>query len=287
MKRHSVSLCGLLAMGLLACMRVAFAEAPADTSAWANGSHSAIRILSGGAGRGQVQLAGVEMRLKPGFKTYWRSPGDSGVPPVFDWSGSQNLGSITVLWPAPERFSDGAGSSIGYHGEVVFPVHVTAADPKKPVKLALRLDYAVCEQMCIPARGETALTLGLPNTAQTRRLEGFEERVPLSAAPGEAADRLSTTAIAVIQSDKEQLLRFKVAVPTGGVLTDAFVEGPDLWMFGAARLGDMTDGQVVIDIPVTDRPKNHQGATPLIVTLAGAPRAVEFRIDLDIPALTP
>jgi DsbC/DsbD-like thiol-disulfide interchange protein len=287
MMRLSASLSGILAVALLACVRVAVAEAPADASGWANGSHSAIRLLSGGASRGQVQLAGVEMRLLPGYKTYWRTPGDSGVPPVFDWSRSQNLGSITVLWPAPERFSDGAGSSIGYHGEVVFPVHVTAADPKKPVKLALKLDYAVCDQMCIPARGEAELKLGQPNTAQTQRLEAFEARVPLNAVLGEAADRLAVSDIKPVRVDKEQVLRFDVAVPPGGFVSDAFVEGPDMWMFGAARMSLANPQVMTIEVLITDRPKNHQGATPLIVTLAGSPRAVEIRIDLDIPAMTP
>lgn len=287
MKRPSAFLSGVLAVALLACMRVAVAEAPAEASAWANGSHSAMRLLSGGAARGQVQLAGVEMRLLPGYKTYWRTPGDSGVPPVFDWSRSQNLGSITVLWPAPERFSDGAGSSIGYHGEVVFPVHVTAADPKKPVKLVLRLDYAVCDQMCIPARGEAELKLGQPNTAQTQRLEAFEARVPVNAALGEATDRLAVSGIKTARIDKEQVLRFDVAVPAGGFVGDVFVEGPDLWMFGAARMSLASPQLMAVEVPVTDHPKNHQGTTPLIVTLAGSPRAVEIRIDLDIAAMTP
>ncbi len=285
--RFPAFLSGVLAVALLACVRVAVADAPAGASGWGNGSHSGIRLLSGGGARGQVQLAGIEMRLNPGYKTYWRTPGDSGVPPVFDWSRSQNLGSVTVLWPMPERFSDGAGSSIGYRGEVVFPVHVMAADPKKPVILALKLDYAVCDKICIPARGEAELRLDPPVTAQTQRLAAFEARVPLNASLGEAADRLAVAGIKTALVEKEQVLRFNVAVPAGGFVTDAFVEGPDLWMFGAARMSLAGPQMMAIEIPITDSPKNHQGATPLIVTVAGSPRAVEIRIDLDIPAITP
>ncbi|MGL4976215.1 MAG: hypothetical protein ACRC56_13030, partial [Bosea sp. (in: a-proteobacteria)] len=87
--------------------------------------------------------------------------------------------------------------------------------------------------------------------------------------------------------EKEQVLRFDVAVPAGSSVNDAFVEGPDLWMFGAARMSLASPQVMAVEVPITDRPKNHQGATPLIVTLAGSPRAVEIRIDLDIPAMTP
>ena len=59
--------------------------------------------------------AGIEIRLDPGWKTYWRYPGDSGVPPTLDFAGSENVKSVTALWPAPQRFADGAGGhSIGY-----------------------------------------------------------------------------------------------------------------------------------------------------------------------------
>ena len=69
-----------------------------------------------------ILRAGVEIRLAPGWKTYWRYPGDSGVPPQFDFANSDNVKSVSVPWPAPQRFSDSDGNTIGYKDNVVFPL---------------------------------------------------------------------------------------------------------------------------------------------------------------------
>ena len=99
--------------------------------------------------------AGVEIKLKEGWHTYWRYPGDSGVPPVLDFSKSQNVKAVTVLYPAPSRFPDGAGgNSIGYTGVLILPLHVVPQDAGKPVTLDLKLDYAVCEKLCVPAEAK-------------------------------------------------------------------------------------------------------------------------------------
>ena len=99
---------------------VSSATNAADVSPWDNAVQSAARLIAAPARAeigGRVFRAGVEIKLKPGWKTYWRYPGDSGVPPVFDFSKSQNVKTITVLFPAPMRFADGAGgSSIGIYG---------------------------------------------------------------------------------------------------------------------------------------------------------------------------
>src|SRR5262245_8662823 len=84
----------------------------ADASAWDESSKSGIRLISGKASADGTLRAGIELKLSPGWKTYWRYPGDSGVPPQFDFSRSSNVKSVTVSWPAPHRFSDGAGYSI-------------------------------------------------------------------------------------------------------------------------------------------------------------------------------
>src|ERR1039458_7923592 len=99
-----------------------------DASAWEAEPHAAARLIGGAALQSADEAwlrAGIEIRLDPGWKTYWRYPGDSGVPPTFDFAGSENVKSVTVLWLAPERFADGAGGhSIGYHGDVVFPLRI-------------------------------------------------------------------------------------------------------------------------------------------------------------------
>src|SRR5207237_7228852 len=121
-----------------------FAANAADVSPWQDDAQSAARLISARAineSGGRMFRAGVEIKLKEGWKTYWRYPGDSGVPPVLDFSGSQNVKAVTVRYPAPMRFPDGAGGhSIGYKGDVIWPLHIEPQDPAKPVTLNLMLD---------------------------------------------------------------------------------------------------------------------------------------------------
>ena len=96
-----------LAVTLLASSLLIEARAE-DASPWQRDAHSAVRLLAGSRS-GPVLLGGIAFELQPGWKTYWRTPGDSGVPPRFDFSKSENIEAVTVLWPAPTKFDDGAG----------------------------------------------------------------------------------------------------------------------------------------------------------------------------------
>src|SRR3954466_10857272 len=124
---HRTHLLPILAAASLLIVTACSAIA-ADVSPWEDDAQSAARLISARAvneSGGRMFRAGVEIKLKEGWKTYWRYPGDSGVPPVLDFSMSQNVKTVTVLYPAPTRFSDGgAGHSIGYKGAVTLPLHV-------------------------------------------------------------------------------------------------------------------------------------------------------------------
>src|ERR1700716_252241 len=136
-----------------------------DASPWQRDGHSAVRLLAGSRS-GPVLLGGIAFQLQPGWKTYWRTPGDSGVPPRFDFSKSENIEAVTVLWPAPTKFDDGAGGhSLGYHNQVVLPLRIVAKNAAKPVILRAALNYAVCEKICIPVEANTEL--GFTSVAST------------------------------------------------------------------------------------------------------------------------
>ena len=143
-----------LAIALLASTLSSYATAQ-DASPWLQGSHSAVRLLAGSRS-GTVLLGGVAFQLEPGWKTYWRTPGDSGVPPRFDFSKSDNVDAVTVLWPAPSIFADGAGGhSLGYKNQVVLPLRIVASNADKPITLRATIDYAVCE-ICSKGPSSTA-----------------------------------------------------------------------------------------------------------------------------------
>src|SRR5690348_11497055 len=150
----------------------------ADASPWDGDAHASARLIAGSRSDDAMVRAGIEIRLAPGWKTYWRYPGDSGVPPRFDFAGSENVKSIEIAWPAPHRFIDESGTTIGYKDDVIFPLHIVPQDAAKPALLRLKADYAVCEKICIPVEGSTELRLDGRRSELDSRLAAFEALVP-------------------------------------------------------------------------------------------------------------
>jgi DsbC/DsbD-like thiol-disulfide interchange protein len=214
------------ALGALLISAPCFEAAAADASSWDGDARSAVRLVAGGAAAatGDILRAGVEIRLAAGWKTYWRYPGDSGVPPVFDFSKSENVKSVAVLWPAPHRFVDDGGASIGYKIGVTFPLRVVAENVKRPVTLRLSLDYAVCEKLCVPAKGAAKLELPRASTPYVAPLAAAEARVPRPSRLGD----LSPFGISTVRREDggaRPRVIVEVAAPETAPL-DLFVEGP-------------------------------------------------------------
>lgn len=113
--------------------------------------------------------AAIEFDLSEGWKTYWRTPGPAGIPPTFDWSGSQNISDIEILWPAPHVFDSAGFYSIGYKDHLTLPVRIIPTDASKPVDVDLSLDFGVCSDICVPAseRLDTKLTTATPDHGVT------------------------------------------------------------------------------------------------------------------------
>ncbi len=122
------------------------------------------RVLSGwSSGKGR-RMAALRLDLAPGWKTYWRSPGDAGIPPRFDWSHSENVESVRLFWPAPVVFHLNGMTTFGYREQLVLPVEVVAKDPARPVRLEARVDLGVCRDICVPAAIEVAADLAGPDS---------------------------------------------------------------------------------------------------------------------------
>lgn len=278
----------VLALGALAALASPASALEAATSSWSSGAFSSLRLIAGATAPSGKQRVGVEIVAKPGFKTYWRNPGEFGVPPVFDWSGSTNIGGLDVRWPTPQRFDDATGHSIGYVGEVVIPISVQPADPAKPVMLVLKLDYAVCEKICVPVRGEVGLWLEPGVTSvSSPRLELYEARVPVRIKPGPQRDKLALIEAKLEETKFDTSLRLVLKAPPEGAIEDVFVEGPGMWSFAKPKFTAQPDGTTVALIKINDRPKGAAGPVPFIVTLRGQPTSVETRLELDIPAAKP
>ena len=206
-----------------------------DASRWDGDARSAVRLIAGAPAAGKnlpgqslpdkglPVRAGVEVRLKAGWHTYWRYPGDAGVPPRFDFAGSDNVKAVTVLWPAPQRIPEQGLVAIGYVRDVIWPLAIVPQNPAKPVTLRLKLDYAVCEKLCVPAEGNAELMVKDGSSADAALATALA-KVPKQVALGEGSP-LAIRAVRREGDGSRSRVVVDVAVPAG---TDValFAEGP-------------------------------------------------------------
>jgi DsbC/DsbD-like thiol-disulfide interchange protein len=233
MGRTVKALCSLVAaLGAVGLAGAAAAQsrAPAQASVWTELLNARARLIGGApAVHGAPSyLAGVEIALDEGWKTYWRMPGDAGVPPNFDWSGSSNVAAVTVLYPAPKRMSEPAADTVGYKHAVLFPVEVVPKDASQPVRLALALEFGVCREICIPA--EARLSLALTPAEMGRQplpaMLTALEQVPRPAASRHAEDPRVTRVSAFLEGGQPHLV-VVARFPKGDHGADLFVEAPE------------------------------------------------------------
>ena len=161
----------------------------ASPTPWSAATQSRVRLISAGGLVDGHYRVGIEIELQGRAHTYWRSPGDSGVPPDFTFGGSQNLGAADVQFPVPRRLMESGSEIFGYLDRVVLLVRVTPADVKKQVPLELQLNYATCEQICVPASAKLAIVLK-PDDAVTPEqplINEWQARIPKPLLPSSVA----------------------------------------------------------------------------------------------------
>ncbi len=264
---------------LLAASALPRAAVAAEASPWAIGAQSRARLIGAGAGPGgRGLLAGLEIRLEPHFITYWRDPGDAGVPPTFSFAGSTNLKSATPRYPAPSRLDEAGETAFGYEDDVVFPILVEPADPSKPVDLAVTLDYAACHDICLPAHAGLRVALGRDPAPEAARVRDALAAVPRPAAVG--APGPVPAVLAVTAPGADGAFAVRAALPdTGGTL---FVEAPEGWAYAAGPSAPDGPGRALFPVKRLDAPKGEaRPASPLTLTLTSAAGAVEVPVTLD------
>jgi DsbC/DsbD-like thiol-disulfide interchange protein len=250
-----------------------------DASPWQRDGHSAVRLLAGSRS-GAVLLGGIAFQLQPGWKTYWRTPGDSGVPPRFDFTKSDNIEAVTVLWPAPTKFDDGAGgTSLGYHDQIVLPLRIVPKSADKPVTLRAEVNYAVCEKLCIPVDANVELAFNSVASTEDSALFAALDTVPK---PANVGDPNPLTIRDVKREGKNEVL-VDVVTPDDRRLT-LFVEGPTPdWGLPVPKLVDHSPPGVkrfAFALDGVPPGVNPEGAA-LKLTLVGGDRAYEFNINLE------
>jgi DsbC/DsbD-like thiol-disulfide interchange protein len=251
------------AFSLLLLGAPAFA-ADAFSTDWALTAKSQARLIAGGG-----DLAGFEIALSPGAITYWRDPGDAGLPPTLDFSGSDNVASVEPEFPAPKRLKEAdGGEAFGYDRGVVIPLRVEPRDPAKPTTLKLNADFAVCEKVCLPAKAHLELTLpSAPGSPHVSAIEAALATVP------RAVPLKDFGALEALGADSWRLC----SAHEGGPPRDLFVEAPEGWWMKAAP-AHADGGRDCFTLTIGDKPKDAALPVALRLTLTGGAGATETTI---------
>lgn len=122
-------------------------------------------LLPGWQTASGTHIAAIRLKLSQGWKTYWRSPGESGIPPEFDWAGSDNIGRVQIHWPTPQVFNLNGMRSIGYAQEVVLPVEIWPVRAEEAITLDTSVDLGVCRDVCVPANVKLSAVLSSKGSA--------------------------------------------------------------------------------------------------------------------------
>lgn len=149
----------MLAFGAMAAPAVAGRGASPQA-----GEVAQIDILPGWRGADGNHMAALRIRLADGWKTYWRAPGDAGIPPSLNWRGSGNLSGVRFHWPVPDVFDAGGVRTIGYVRELILPMTLVTKDPGQPISLKGKLHLGVCQEVCMPM--DATVSVNLPATGK-------------------------------------------------------------------------------------------------------------------------
>ncbi len=253
-----------LAYALAAALAAVAPAAPEEyASDWARASKAEARLIAGAAGQ-----AAVEVRLAPDAITFWRNPGDSGAPPRFDFAGSRNLARAAPRYPAPKRIAEPDGSNaFGYDDAAVFPIAVEAVDASQPIELKLKLDYAVCEKLCLPAKAELELTL--PQSGASP----YAATIAAAVAEVPRVSDLPTLGGALEAAGADAWRLCVKAEP--GPPRDLFIEAPEGWWFATKPAAD-AEGRACFALELQQKPDGAALPVKLRATLTGGAAPREF-----------
>ena len=220
-------------------------EARAAATPWLDHEQAQVRLIAaqGAVGEADSLSLGLQFKLQPGWKIYWRSPGDAGFPPSLDWSASENLADAAFSWPVPYRFSLFGLETFGYAEEVVLPIEARLDRPGEAVSLRAALRYLICEEICIPYDGELVLSLPAGSAAPAREtllIEQYRARVP---GDGSAVG-LSLESAALGGSTEAPVLEVAARSERPFEAPDLLVEAPPGYSFGKPEVRLAEEGRL-------------------------------------------
>lgn len=252
----------------------------ASASDWIDHEYVRTRLIAATEGvgpSGEVRL-GLQVELAPGWDTYWRTPGESGVPTQLDWSESVNLAGTTVEWPLPRRLTAYGVETFVYGDEVVIPITARVENPNQPLAVNLRVDYGVCKDICIPLTDEHNFVLFpggdvVTDTPHAAKIAFHAMRVPRR----DPSPHLAIGRVALKLYGGKTILEITANAALPLRQPDAFIEGPIPYIFGIPEVMFEQGGRLaILHFPIRGgAPEILAGQDVRITLFDGAGRAIE------------
>ncbi len=263
------------------------AAVAAVASPWDQTDVSEVRVVSAAeaVGEGDTVRLGLQFRLDPGWKIYWRSPGDAGLPPMPDFEGSANLASVDMEWPAPERFLELGGlETVGYKNGTLFPLTVRLERPGEALSLRAVIDYQACEKICIPFTATLALDLPAGPAEATpfaRLIDRYAAKVPgVPAAAG-----IELVQAGVIAEGGVEVLEVRLRANEAFAAPILLIEGDRGVLYPRADLELAEDGHAAAwRLTLGKRAHADSIDGGVMVTVVDGARAAQFPVSLTAAA---
>lgn len=202
----------------------------ATEGAWQQSYKVRARLIAGGLDGedAKTRLAFVQLQLEPGWKTYWRHPGEAGgIPPEFSWQGSSNLSAADVLYPAPQRMSEDLGDTIGYKDGVIFPLRLTPENTAEPIDLRVGLRFGICKDICVPSEAKfNAIVAARASQSLPSQFTSALDSVPREGGSLRPQDPMLQTVNAPKKTGEMWRIVFTTKHQSGATDADLFLEAP-------------------------------------------------------------
>lgn len=245
---------------------LASAHAHASSSDWLDTEGARVRLVTTGKPDVEGRLRGVlDIELKPGWKTYWRDPGDAGVPPTIDVSANPNIVGAEFDFPAPQRHDGGDFKWVGYDYPLVLPVTFTLKDPAGPAAIDAAVFLGVCETICMPVQARLALD---PADDPDNPDDASVVSAAFAAIPPAATPEFGVKLVEKAGQTKAVL---QATFPGNPESAELFIAGEDGYVF-ATPIKEERDGKTFFSLEVTRPGETPKGAglPYTLVTDAGA-----------------
>lgn len=259
----------LLATSFL--LGIGVTSAIAASSQWSETQGGSVRFVTAGKPDADGMLRGaLQVDLKPGWKTYWRDPGDSGVPPQISLSGASLDG---ISFPAPQRFEEGGSSLTGYEAPISFAVRMKPANAGDPGEITANVFLGICQSICIPLQAKLTVDAGADadNSADGAIVSQAFDALP---APAKAGFRVASA------ERGEKSFTVEAELPDPAAKATLFVAAPEGYSFGAPKRQKDRDGKAAYSVPIYDQPDGPARSASVRYTLVQGTNAVDGAVHL-------